>query len=65
MFYLKFSYDESLSDSLAMEDSLVALMYDTLVTSKAGRCAECASTNTTGELWSWQHINTKSDKIKI
>lgn len=42
---------ESVSYSLAMEDSFVALMNDTLVTSQAGGCAECASTDTTGKLW--------------
>lgn len=49
-----------------MEDSLVALMNDPLMTPQAGRRAERASTNTTGELWSWQqtHAEGKRDKIK-
>lgn len=33
-----------------MEDSLVPLVNDPLMTSQAGRCAEGAAANTTGEL---------------
>lgn len=39
-----------------MEDSFVALVNDTLMTSQAGRGAECASTDTTGKLWREQKI---------
>lgn len=47
-----------------MEDSLVALMNDTLVTSQAGRCAERSSTNTTRELRTQAHTQADRDKIK-
>lgn len=51
-----------LADSLAMEDSFVALMNDTLVTPQARRRAERSPTNTTRELHNEQHAHTHTQK---
>lgn len=48
-----------------MEDSLVALMNNTLVTSQARRRTEGASTNATRELWSWQHAHGERQKLDV
>lgn len=48
-----------------MEDSLVPLVNDPLVTSQAGRRAEGAAANTTGELFdSWQNTQAEHGEIR-
>lgn len=48
-----------------MEDSLVSLVNDPLVTSQTGRRAEGAAANTTGELFdSWQRTQAGHGEIR-